>query len=823
MNFSIFILLSSAFLLFTISYTHGQQGSVKKVSGEVVDEKAQPASFANVLLLNPRDSTLITGMVADDNGKYSIEVANLGDFLVVASMTGYQKVYSKKYLSSNSGQQVSIPRLVLVPDISALQELTIVAKKPFITQEADRMVINVENSIVSAGATALEVLERSPGVTVDQQNDRLQLRGKEGVIVQIDGKQSYLSQQELINLLKNTPSDNIEKIELITNPSAKYDAAGNSGIINIQFKRNKNFGTNGTVTLGGGISSRNHPRGNGSISLNHRKGQVSIFGTLNGFTGSGFSEQYIKRAISHEGKKTHFDMASMSQWNYFNNFSARAGMDYFLSDKTTIGVLVSSFYNKWESPLRTTDTDIRNDDQSLRQTYKTESHAFNRMNNATANLNLKHKFNTDGKELTFDLDYVQYDGKGFNAMDTRYFKPDGTPTGNPDIVRNNMPSLIQIGAAKLDYTQKIGKNKVEMGLKSSYVASDNNMVYENKADDWVIDSSRTNLFKYKENINAAYVSYSGNLNPKTKYQFGLRLEHTYSSGNSVTLNKVVDRNYVNLFPSIFISRDLDSNNVLNASYSRRIDRPNYQSLNPFEFYLDPYTFQRGNPNLKPQYTNSFQLTHVYKHFLNTTVAYSRVKDMIAGEVPMVIPEENKTFMTSENLDKQNYLSLTIGAPIPLRKWWNLQVNFTGAYNQYKTFYRNAPYDVKILTGNLYGNNQFTLPREWTIEAGGWYNSPSVYGLLKSKSQGMVNLGLQKSINNKKTVLKFNVQDVFWTNRYRGSTQFEDIDLTVNARWPSRQFRLVITHRFGNQNVKAARQRGTGSDELQQRAAGNGNS
>lgn len=805
-NLTVALLLGVSFVLAQTPATKG------KVSGAILDEKSQPFPFVNVLLLKAKDSTLSKGLAADDKGKFLFDQVDAGEYLTLVSMVGYQKAYSKVF--SVSDQTVNLPSFSLLPESQALKEVTVTAKKPFIEQEIDRTVINVENSIVSAGATALEVLERSPGVTVDQQNDRLQLRGKEGVIVQIDGKQTYLTQAELVNLLRNTPSDNIEKIELITNPSAKYDAAGNSGIINIKFKKNKNFGTNGNFSIGGGMASPGYGRGNGSLALNNRKGKVSLFGTASAFEGEGFNRQEIYRAIPYEGKTTTFIMDSKSDWRA-RNYNYRVGMDYFATDKTTVGVLFSGFYNAWKNPIRATDARILNDDLSLRQTYHTDMNANNRMNNISANVNLKHQFNDKGKELTFDLDYVQYDSKGYNFLDTRYANPDGTSSGNPDIVRNNMPALINIGVAKLDYMQPVGKGKFEAGLKSSYVKSDNNMIFETFGDVWQLDPSRTNQFKYTENINAGYANYNGQFNSKTKFQLGLRAEHTHAIGNSVTLNNVRDRNYLNIFPSVFVSRNLDSSNVLNLSYSYRIDRPNYQSLNPFEYYLDPYTFQKGNPNLRPQYTHSFQLVHVYKSFLNTTLAYSRVKDMIADEVPMLVPEKNQTYVTTENLDNQNYISLTISAPIPVKKWWNIQTNLSAAYNHYQTFYRNAPFDMKIFTYNAFVNNTFTLPKNWTAEISGWYNSPAIYGLLSSKTQGAINLGLQKSLMDKKATIRLSVQDPFWTNKFRGTTKFEDIDLRVKSTWPSRQARITFTYRFGNQNVKT-RQRNTGSDDIQSR-------
>ncbi|MEO6287145.1 MAG: outer membrane beta-barrel protein [Dyadobacter sp.] len=811
LNLTVALLLSGSFVL---AQTPAAITGKGKVSGAILDEKSQPFPFVNVLLLNAKDSVLVKGLAADDNGKFLFEQVEAGKYMTLVSMVGYQKSYSATFQVKDDA--VNLPIITLKTDTQSLNEVTVVAKKPFIEQQIDRTVINVENSIVSAGATALEVLERAPGVTVDQQNEQLKLRGKEGVIVQIDGKQTFLSQQELITLLRNTPSDNIEKIELITNPSAKYDAAGNSGIINIKMKRNKNYGTNGNVNLGGAWAK--YGRANATATINHRAGKISTFINGGAFYNKGFNNNDIYRKIPFENKVTIFDQKTerINESQYYN---VRAGLDYFATDKTTVGVLVSGFFNDWSNPFGQTNTRILNEDLSLQRTFRTNVFNGGKMTNISTNANFKHQFDDKGKELTFDVDYVNYGGKKNSNLDTRYYKPDGSNDGNPENVRNNMPSDINIGVAKLDYTQPLWKGKMETGLKASYVTSDNDMVFETKTDEWVLDPTRSNRFKYTENVNAAYLNYSGSLSKKVKYQIGVRGEHTHSIGNSVTLNQKRDRNYINLFPSVFLSNQLDTNNVINLSYSRRIDRPNYQSLNPFEFYLDPYTFQRGNPNLRPQYTNSFQLVHVYKNFLNTTLAYSRIKDMIADELPQQIASENKTFVTSDNLDNQDNVSLTVSFPIKIAKWWNVQTNFTGVYNHYNSIYLEEKLEIKQASWNMYASNQFTISKNWSGEISGWYNSRAFYGLYAAKPMGMLNAGLQKNILNKKGTIRFNVNDIFWTNRFRGKAIYKDIDFNVKSQWPSRQFRLTFTYNFGNQNVKGARQRNTGSDDLQKRANG----
>lgn len=799
--------------LLVANSSFAQKKTTGTVSGHLTDEKQEAFPFVNVLLLKAFDSTLSQGAQSDLNGNYTFEEVEKGRYLIMASMVGYEKKYSIPFHVGN--QPVQAPVLQLAPEVQALKEVTVVAKKPFIEQQIDRTVINVENSIGSAGATALEVLERAPGVTVDQQNERLRLRGKEGVIVQIDGKQTFLSQSELMNLLKNTPSDNIEKIELITNPSAKYDAVGNSGIINIKFKKNTNFGTNGNLSAGAALTTGNHLRGNGALSLNHRKGKINTYMNGSSFSGEGFSNNMIYRKIPYEGKVTVFDQKSDRVWRS-SNYNLRAGLDFFASPKTTWGVLVTGFHNNWKTPNGLVNTTIFDNNLAVEQSYQTHSANHNRMNNVTANLNFKHQFDDKGKELTVDADYATYSGKSGNTLNTTYFDPEGTPKGSPEDVRNRMPSQINIGVAKVDYTQPLWKGKLETGLKSSVVASDNNMVFERKEGEWLIDNGRSNQFKYTENINAAYLNYNGKISSKTSYQLGVRAEHTHSIGNSVTLSQIRDRNYINLFPSVFISQHLDSSNVLNLSYSRRIDRPDYQSLNPFEFYLDPYTFQRGNPNLRPQYTNSFQLTHVYKSFVSTTLSYSRISDVISNELPRQIPSENITYVTADNLDHQDNASLTLSAPIPVRKWWNAQTTISAVYNRYNSYYMDAVFDVKQFSWNTYITNQFSLAQGWSLELSGWYSSKNIYGFYVSRPQGMINAGLQKTFHDKKATLRLNVNDLFEMNKFHGRAQFQDIDFDVRARWPSRQVRISFSYRFGNQNIKSSRQRKTGVNDLQDR-------
>lgn len=814
-----FLLLS----LLTLTTTFGQALTRGTVNGQVGTSAGKALEFTTLMLLKAKDSTLVKGSISDIDGKYTFQNVGAGRYLVAAQQIGYRKTYSAPFEINEAQPALELPMLTMVDETKNLTEVKVVAQKPFIEQQVDRTVMNVENSIVASGNTALEVLEKAPGVTIDRQNDQIQLKGKAGVIVYIDGKQTYLSQQEVSNLLKNTPSDNIASIEIITNPGSKYDAAGNSGIINIKMKKNKNFGTNGNFIIGTGYgwvknlagARDDLPKFNTSINLNHREGKVNLFGNYSYVNRESSQSNELNRVIPFNGKNTYFDQYSFRP-NQFEGHSYKAGMDYFIDQKSTIGVLVNGFSNNWQSGGQN-NTMISDDNRVLTSKAITQTSMGNKMSNITTNLNYKYDMGK-GREWTIDADYVHYGGMNTNNLSTAYTNAANLPTRLNQDVRNNMPSTINIMAFKTDYVLPTKKGKWEMGLKSSYVKADNNSLYDTLQQEtkkWLPDASRSNQFKYDENINAGYINYAGKVG-KTKVQMGLRAEHTHSIGTSVTLNQTVDRNYLNLFPTLFLSRQLDTNNVLNFSYSRRIDRPDYQNLNPFVFYLDPYTYQQGNPFLRPQYTNAVELTHVFKNAFTTSLSFSRTSDFINRETPRQIASENITYVTPENLGNMDNLSLNVSFPVTVTRWWRMQNNINAYYQHYQTYYSGVPYEVKIGAYNLYTSQNFTLSKSVSAEVSGWYNSASQYGFYRAQPMGAFNVGVQKKMMDGKGSLKLNVSDPFWLNQFNGRAVVQDINFRVVSRWESRRIMLTFSYRFGNQNVKNARQRNSATSAEQNR-------
>jgi outer membrane receptor protein involved in Fe transport len=780
---------------------------VGTLSGRIFDEKHQAFPYATISVMNAKDSVVIKGSLTGDNGTFEIKGIKSGDYLLAAYVVGYKKQIKGPFSITAERRSISIAEIQMVPDAKLLKGVEIVQQKPLIERQIDKTVINVENSSLAAGNTALDILQKSPGVTVDRDGN-IALRGKQGVTVMLDGKPTYLSSEQLANLLRSTEGNAIQSIELITNPSSKYDASGNSGIINIKLKKNRNYGTNGSVLAGFGYGK--YYKANGGLTLNHREKKFNVFGNFDYGKNKRFGTTDIVRVNNAATDKTYFD-----QTNYTirdrNNYNYKGGIDYFLNDKNTIGFA----FNGYNSNGRNTGdvlTLIGNQPGKTDSSVVAENPNQSKYTGMSYNLNYKSTIDTLGQELSVDADYSRYVGKSNNTFNNRYLNASGQPLKADYLFRSGTPSLTTIRAGKADYTYPINKDmKLETGLKSSFVKTDNNFLFENYINnDWVNDLTRSNHFVYDENINAAYL----NLNRKfksTSVQLGLRGEQTNSKGNSITENRVVDRHYFNLFPSVFINQELSKNNDLGVSYSRRIDRPDYGSLNPFIDYVDLYTYRFGNPFLKPQYTNSFELSYSYKKTLNITMGYSHTSDVITDV--LLTDTTNKTISISkQNLASQDSYNINISYPIQITKWWSSSNNLVGYYNNFKTpDILGSPYESGRVAFNLNTNQTITINPNTNVEWSGYYQSKQVYGTLLISPQYSIDLGLSRSFASKKLNVKLAASDLFKLQRSKITSALASQEYVVNERWESRVFRLTATYRFGSSAIKGARNRSGSAD------------
>lgn len=751
---------------------------------------------ATITILKAQDSSLVKATFTDKEGNFSFENVNKGTYRILSTSLGYKKTYSP--IITFEGIHIDLGTLFLATEAKSLRNVLIVSKKPFIERKIDKTVINVDASILNAGGTAMEILEASPGVSVDKDGN-ISLKGKSGVNIMIDGKPAYLSGQQLTDLLKRMPASGLDQVEIMTNPSAKYDAAGNSGIINIKTKKNKTKGFNANVSTGYGqnISSNS----NHSINMNYRNGNLNLFGNYSFSHRREYRDLSILRKFRNtttHGIETIFDQQSSLKKNSINQ-NAKLGIDFYTSNTTTLGFVFTGDF----ADSKSTDDNISliqnpfgQTDSSLNAISQIKGH----FKNTSINLNFKHRFDSTGNELTADIDYINFKQADLQLFNNYYFNADMSTRKPANILRGSLPADVRVYSAKVDYSHPLRRGaKFETGLKSSYVTTDNNAVYDNlKSTLWEPDYGKTNHFRYNERINAAYINYTMQIK-KWGFQTGLRAENTIASGHQVSNQASHDsffrRSYTGFFPTVFVSFNLNDKNTFSANIGRRVGRPDYQALNPFYYFLDDYTYRIGNTQLKPQYTNAIEVSHGYKGFLTTTLNYSNTTNLFS-EVFKQNTRERKFIITHENISSRKEIGISISATIPVNKTWSSNVYTNFANSKFDGTINGGLLNVSgtVFTGNI--SNQFKFKNGWGAELNGRYHSKGIDGQIISDPIWAVSTGVQKEILNKKGALKLAIRDIFNSQKFSGVVRHDDIDAKIVINNFQRTATLTFTYRFG---------------------------
>lgn len=805
-------------LLLLLSTLTALTAKAQQITGTAKDAEGAPLKGATVSLL--KDSSIVKLAVTKENGSFAFAGIGSGTYRVALSHIGFAPAQSAPFTVTTA--DVQLPALQLSKASGDLKDVTVTARKPIVEVKADKTVLNVEGTINATGSDALDLLRKSPGVMVDK-DENLSLSGKNGVQVYIDGRPSPLAGQDLATYLKTLQSSQIESIEIITNPSARYEAAGNAGIINIRLKRNKSLGTNGSVTAGYNIGT--YGKYNAALSLNHRNQSLNLYGNYSFNNGRNQIDQAIYRTVLD----SLFDLtADMTFTNSSHNF--KVGADYTLNKKSSIGVLANGSFTAPELSNNSRTGIIYQPTGTLHRTLVAQNNADMQRNNTTLNLNYNYT-GTAGKTLTLNADYGYYDLGTEQYQPNTYYDAAGNPLSSIDY-QMIAPTSIHISSLKGDWEQNFAKGKLGLGGKIAYIDADNDFQrYNIDASGKELDRDRSNRFGYNENINAAYVNYNRTLKG-LMIQAGLRVENTISEGESngekntngvyTKATSVFKKNYTNFFPSVAITFNKNPKKQWGLTYSRRIDRPAYQDLNPFELKMDEYTFQRGNTELRPQYTNSIGLSHTYNFKLNARLNYSHVKDMFTQLLDTA--EKSKTFISKQNLATQQITSLNLSYPFMYKSFTSF-VNLNSFYSQYEAdFGAGRRIDLDAFGLNLYTQNslKFGKSKAWTAELTGMYNAPSVLmGSFRTRTMWGVDMGMQKTILQGKGTVKAAVSDVFNTMKFRGNTEFAGQVSRLTSRWESQQFKLNFSYRFGNNQVKGARQRATGADEENKRVGSGG--
>lgn len=802
MNFLKSLLL--LFLLLSTIISFGQK-KTKTIKVTVLNEKQQPFENATVELLSAKNFTSIKAGRTDKKGTIIFSQPVPGNYVFRAKAVGYEP---HKTTLIKSPFIISSLFIKILPGSQVLKDVHIGGNKPPIQHIRGKIIVNVAATITNDGTTILELLEKSPGVMIDKEGS-ISLQGKNNVLVMIDDKPTYLSGVDLTNLLSSMSSFQVSHIELITNPSSKYDASGNGGIINIKTKKNTQEGFNGSVNTIAGWS-RNY-KNNNSVLLNYKKGKINIYGTATYNRNNNYTDIYADRNyfnLNSTGTGVLEQNTAIS--NLTNYHFLKTGLDYYFSKTTTLGFSLSGTIIKRKAKSDAIAT-WKNEDAGIDSSVSTISSSLFKFKNGAANLNLRQSF-SEKQDVSVDLDVLSYRMNNDQVFTNELLTPNGYKNGT-DI---EVPSTIKILSVKADYTLHLNQSSMmETGFKSSTISTDNISTYINFNESLrSVNLNRSNHFLYKERINAFYTSFEHKYN-KISTQIGLRYEYTnYNAnqfGNSSKSDSTFSRTYGNLFPSGYLSYQADSLNTITITASRRIDRPAYQKLNPFMFIVNKYTIQRGNPYILPQYSWNLELSHRYNQLITSTLSYSIVRNYFS----QLFLSEGKRILiyTDGNVGEMKNLGLSVSLQFPVTKWWSF--NGQGNFN-YKKLNgdRNINYQSSINQFQVSASNQFNVIKTVMAELSGFYITQARNDLQELLyPTGQVSAGISKTILKGKGGLKLSARDIFFTQAMEGLTDFPQAQEYFKLTRDSRLFFLSFSYRFGKPLKAIKRSNGGATDEM----------
>lgn len=807
--------------LFYAQISFSQQPVVLKTTGKVVDNQ-KPVEAAAVSLLRAKDSSVIKIAATLKDGSFEVLTQQPGKFLLSVQAVGFNKYFSQPFELFEKQNIISLPIIQLKQVVKELDNVTVATKKPLIEQKIDRTVLNVEASISNIGTSALDVLEKSPGVTIDKDGN-ISLKGKAGVQIFIDGKPAYVSGQDLTNMLKNMQSSQLDQIEIMTNPPAKYDAAGNAGIINIKTKKTKAFGFNGSASVN--YSQGFYGRGGENLNLNYRENKYNFFGNLNHNYRKNYQDLFIDRKFIDATSKNVLSIFNQTNrlFNSGESYRGKVGMDWYTSPKTTIGFVINAATDPGDF-ISNGDINISDPNNVLQSKTMAKSINSLQSKNFSTNINFRRVIDSTGKELTADLDYIYYNAASNETVTNSYFDNSGNTILRPDTLLGMLPQTVTIYSAKVDYTMPLQKGaRFDAGIKASYVKTDANASYDSiKNGSTVHDYNRSNHFIYEENINAAYVNFSKPISKKFSAQVGLRLEQTIAKGNQITTNIQFNRDYVQLFPTAYFQYALNDKNTFVLNYGRRIRRPDYQSLNPFVEFLDRYTYQQGNPDLQPQFSHNIELSHTYKNFLTTTLNYTNTTYIIQ-EVLEQNTAKNETYVKQANIAQQRQFGIAVNAATQFKKWWTSNFYVNVYNNQFSGIINNSYEVISATTAVFNVNEQFKFNKGWGAELSGFYRTESVEGVFTIKPLGQMNMGVSKQLLKNKASIRLAVADILYTQKASGYNKLGTIDAAFHQQRDSRQVSIAFTYRFNKTKGKIAniqKRKTGGADDEQSRIKGN---
>ena len=782
------------------------------IDGILQDDESSPVMFSNVVLYASSDSTMVKVESSNENGKFSFKNIEEGNYYIVSSYIGFNDFVSPAIKLNNASVDMGV--IQMLTSSVQLETAVVKAKRALVEVKPDRMVFNVEGTINSAGDNALGLLRKAPGVLVDN-NNNISVLSRSGVLIYIDGKRLPLNGDDLTAYLNSLPAEQIDRMDIITNPGAKYEAEGNAGIIDIRMKRDKSHGTNGSIS--GALSQGKFLSGNVSSIGNYRNKNLNTFGTLGYNGGKRFNEMFFLN--NQNGLRTN---ESEYSENDRNGINYRWGTDFFIGKNHTIGFLISGQNNEnISTSINSIEIAPLSNPTAIDSVLLANNSSTQDRDQSTYNFN--YAFDNKKYSLNFDVDYGKYRNNSAYIQPNRYFDASGQELLTEILTEYDTPVDIDIYTAKIDFETDLAGGKFGLGTKFSKVDTDNTFLFYNIVDgNRVRDDRRSNEFFYDERVYAGYASYQRPINEKLNFSAGLRVEATDAVGDlkafsSELQEDPVDLKYTDFFPSAGLTYNLAHNKTFSFNYGRRINRPDYNVLNPFTVQLSELSFQKGNEKLNPEIVNNFELGYTLNYRYNFKLSYSKTTDQITRLIAPDDEDPRAGFITWANLAEQTIYGFNVSAPFGINEWWNVYANLSSGYLDNQADYGDgAIVDVQAFTYSIFQQHTFTLPGGFTGEVSGWYSGPGVWGgVFEYESSYSLNLGLQKKFFNDLMNVKLSANDITYQAGWSGFSNFDGLLGEGNGNYDSRRVSLSMSYNFGNSNVKS-RKRSTGIEDESKR-------
>jgi iron complex outermembrane recepter protein len=739
-----------------------------QVNGKLITANNQPLVAASVALLKDTDSLPVKLILTDSTGNFRFEKINTGVYRLRVTNIGYQTWYSALFSISTSEPNKDFGMIIPREDKQQLGEVVVRSEKQFVQQKPEGVIVNIENSILTKGSSALQVLERSPGVVINRRDNSIELNGKSGVMVMLNGKLIRMSMEQVVTLLAGMSADDISTIELLTTPPAKYDAEGSAGLINIILKKNKKQGTNGSASLTAGYGYKE--KGTGSINLSHNKNKLNLYSSYTFSHDNTYSNMYVssRQDMPFLGGNV-FVTGWFTTKLVRNNHDATLGFDYKLNPKTTLGASIT-YNNSRRSGSTFTNAGYNVLPDSLLQ-YTGKNSGHDLWNNLVNSLYIERSLRKEGK-ITAGIDYLYFNNTDHSSVQSSFINKHGMQAGADESLfspgqQGFANTTIKVIVSRIDYTKQLKKNiKLEAGIKNAFTQSISTSGIESLINGvWTGSEQTSNHIRMKESIPALYSSVNAQLNPSTSLTVGLRYEYSATNmENSKSGDNIANRKLSALFPSVFFSKQVNDNSELQLSYTKRISRPTYNDLASYVGYSDPTAVYTGNPFLKPTITHNIKLGYNYKSY-TFSLLFSRDINAITRYQLSESPARDMLLISPQNLDWQNNITLQSNLPLKVNNWWTMNYGFVGWYRKYKVSYSKQPFEKEWFGYSLNFNHSFKLPESFSAELSGVYHSKSYDGTKTVKGFGTLNAGIKKELKNNMGSFQFSVSDILSSEHY----------------------------------------------------------